>query len=76
MSRNKKYTVVTYTESGKQTSYYVHRLVAEAFIPNPDDKPQVNHKDGNPSNNNVENLEWVTSKENVAHAYEIGLIKY
>ena len=75
VSRNKKYTVVTYTESGKQTSYYVHRLVAEAFIPNPEDKPQVNHKDGNPSNNNVENLEWVTSKENVAHAYEIGLIK-
>ena len=75
VSRNKRYTVVTYTENGKQTSYYVHRLVAEAFIPNPEDKPQVNHKDGNPLNNNVENLEWVTSKENVDHAYEIGLIK-
>lgn len=74
VSRDKKYAVVTYTENGKQTSYYVHRLVAEAFIPNPEDKPQVNHKDGNPLNNNVENLEWVTSKENVAHAYENGLI--
>ena len=51
----------------------VHRLVALAFIPNPDNKPEVNHKDRNRSNNNVDNLEWVTASENVAHAYRNGV---
>ena len=54
-------------------SYLVHRIVAIAFIPNPDNKETINHKDGNKQNNNISNLEWATQSENNKHAFKTGL---
>lgn len=63
----------TKTPSGGKITLKAHRVVAEAFIPNPGDLPQVNHKDGNKKNNNVENLEWIDNRDNQLHALETGL---
>jgi hypothetical protein len=65
------YQKVTLRENKNTRHLYVHRLVAIAFIPNPDNLPQVNHKDGNPRNNHVDNLEWVTNQQNILHSINI-----
>lgn len=74
--RGQKYGTVSYMKDGKQKRLYVHRIVAEAFLPNPNDFPQVNHIDGNTKNNCVSNLEWCTARHNIRHAYANGLINH
>ena len=61
--------------NSKRKSFLVHRLVAQAFIPNPDNLPQVNHRDENPSNDNVDNLEWCDGKYNVNYGTRIDRIR-
>ena len=61
---NRGYKRIGLYKNGKKKKFSIHRLVAQAFIPNNNKKPYVNHKDENKTNNNVENLEWVTAKEN------------
>lgn len=66
------YMIVNLWRNNKQKMFYVHRLVADHFMPNPENKPQVNHLDENKKNNAVENLEWATPKENVNYGTAIA----
>lgn len=69
----KGYPFVSLNKKNEKHNFRIHRLVAESFIPNPDFKPQVNHKDGNKLNNHFTNLEWCTNGENQIHAFKNGL---
>jgi hypothetical protein len=76
MLNKKGYEVVYLSDPAKEgykTTMLVHRLVAQTYLLNPEDKPQINHKDGNKQNNFVENLEWVTNLENHMHKLEHSL---
>lgn len=70
------YKVLGTQINNKKKNFYIHRLVAELFIPNPKNLPEVNHKDGDKSNNHYSNLEWVTTKENRDHAVKIDLVAH
>jgi hypothetical protein len=69
--KNNGYESITLYKNTKKKYCLVHRLVAMTFIPNPENKPQINHIDGNKQNNHVNNLEWCTLSENVLHAFNV-----
>lgn len=71
----KGYLCIRLSKNNIGKNYMIHRIVAEAFIPNPENKSQVNHINGIKSDNRLENLQWSTGSENVQHAYDTGLAK-
>lgn len=73
-NNGKGYQQITLWADGKSYKRYVHRMVAEAFIDNPNSLSDVNHEDGNKGNNKVDNLTWCTRKDNINHAIDSGLI--
>lgn len=66
------YMIIDAHENGRKATLKVHRIVATCFLPNPDNLPQVNHKDNNPKNNSVSNLEWCTTQYNTAYKEKYG----
>jgi hypothetical protein len=69
------YNYVQLSINGKETNITLHRFIAKAFISNPENKPYINHRDGNKLNNTIDNLEWTTASENQIHAFATGLQK-
>ncbi len=74
--KGKHYITVTLCRDGTKKSVYIHRLVADSFVPNAEKHSDVNHKDGNKLNNNAENLEWCTHRQNMEHAERMSLMTY
>ncbi len=72
---NRGYWEIRLSAQGKSRTFFVHRLMGEVFLSNPDNKLEINHKNGIKTDNRVENLEWVTHAENMEHAYRLGLCK-
>lgn len=70
------YLRLTLSKNGKETKFSVHRLIALSFIPNPENKPCVNHINAIKTDNRIENLEWCSYKENLIHAQNLGLMNY
>lgn len=70
----KGYLRTAFVINGKAKTIKVHRIIAQTFVPNPLNKPQVNHINGIKDDNRAENLEWVSNRENVVHAYENNLV--
>ena len=70
------YYIAKFNVNKVSKSVAVHRLVVETFIPNPDNLPEINHIDTNRQNNHVDNLEWITHENNIAHSVELGHYKH
>jgi hypothetical protein len=70
-TKNRRYLSVRLHKDGKAANHYVHRLVAKAFIPNPENLPQTNHRNGKRHDNHVSNLEWVTASQNTRHSFQV-----
>lgn len=74
-SEKKGYLTASLRKDNKEHYLSLHRIIGKAFIPNPENKPQINHKNGNKLDNRISNLEWCTARENIQHACNTGLNK-